>query len=54
MSEYIIPERIYDRKYWWMINMRLRYLSKKAPGCKNQDYYTLERGNNRSSTNKAI
>ena len=30
MSEYIIPERIYDRKYWWMINMRLRYLSKKA------------------------
>lgn len=30
ISEYILPKRIYDRKYWWMINMRLRYLSTKA------------------------
>ena len=30
ISEYIMPERIYDRKYWWMINMRLRYMSCKT------------------------
>ncbi len=29
ISEYIKPGRIYDEKYWWMINMRLRYLAKK-------------------------
>ena len=29
ITEYIKPERIYEQKYWWMINMRLRYLQKK-------------------------
>lgn len=25
IAEYIRPDRIYDKKYWWMINMRLNY-----------------------------
>lgn len=30
ISEYIKPDRIANSKYWWMVHMRLRYLSKKA------------------------
>lgn len=26
ISEYIVPERIYNRRFWWMIHMRLRYM----------------------------
>ena len=29
ISEYIKPSRIAHSKYWWLVNMRLRYLSKK-------------------------
>lgn len=29
ITEYIKPAKIYEQKYWWMINMRLRYLNKK-------------------------
>jgi carotenoid 1,2-hydratase len=28
-GEYIKPERIYDRKYWWMVKMRLRFMDLK-------------------------
>lgn len=29
ISEYIKPEKIYEEKYWWMVRMRLRFMSKK-------------------------
>lgn len=29
-SEYIHPSRIEEKKYWWMVRMRLRYLREKA------------------------
>ena len=29
ISEYIKPDRIYEEKYWWMVRMRLRFLSQK-------------------------
>lgn len=28
-SEYIKPSKIYEEKYWWMVRMRLRFLSEK-------------------------
>ncbi|RNC85401.1 MAG: hypothetical protein ED557_01095 [Balneola sp.] len=29
ITEYIKPDRIYEEKYWWMVRMRLRFLSQK-------------------------
>lgn len=29
ISEYIQPEKIYHKKYWWMVRMRLRFMNKK-------------------------
>ncbi len=29
ITEYIKPDRIYEEKYWWMVKMRLRFLSQK-------------------------
>lgn len=29
ISEYIVPERIYNKRFWWMIHMRLRYMKRE-------------------------
>ncbi len=30
ISEYIKPDKIYEEKYWWMVRMRLRFLSQNS------------------------
>lgn len=30
ISEYIKPEKIYEEKYWWLVRMRLRFMTEKA------------------------